>query len=59
MALRADKKINWDSALLAGGDYDLSKAKADVLALDDGELVPLASRLRAGFGTVAQALPSK
>jgi len=31
---------------------------ADVLALDDGELVPLASRLRAGFEAVAQALPS-
>jgi hypothetical protein len=27
-------EINWDSALLASGDYDLSKAKADVLALD-------------------------
>ncbi len=27
-------EINWDSALLASGEYDLSKAKADVLALD-------------------------
>jgi len=30
---------------------------ADVLSLDDGEFVPLASRLRAGFEAVAQALP--
>jgi hypothetical protein len=31
---------------------------ADVLSLDDGGLVPLASRLRAGFEAVAEALPS-
>jgi hypothetical protein len=31
---------------------------ADVLALDGGELVPLASRLRDGFQTVAGALPA-
>jgi hypothetical protein len=38
---------------LAGAD-----GLADVLSLDDGGLVPLASRLRAGFEAVAQALPS-
>jgi len=40
---------------LAGAD-----GLAEVLSLDDpdGELVPLASRLRDGFGTVAEALPS-
>jgi hypothetical protein len=31
---------------------------ADVLSLDEGELVPLATRLRSGFEAVAQALPS-
>jgi hypothetical protein len=31
---------------------------ADVLSLDDGELVPLATRLRSGFEVVAQVLPS-
>jgi hypothetical protein len=38
---------------LAGAD-----GLADVLSLDDGELVPLASRLRAGFEAIAQTLPS-
>ena len=36
---------------LAGAD-----GLADVLSLDNGELVPFASRLRAGFEEVAQAL---
>ena len=36
---------------LAGAD-----ALADVLSLDNGDLVPLASRLRDGFDEVAQAL---
>jgi hypothetical protein len=38
---------------LAGAD-----GLADVLSLDDGGLVPLASRLRAGFEAVAQVLSS-
>jgi hypothetical protein len=38
---------------LAGAD-----GLADVLSLDEGELVPLATRLRSGFEAVAQALPS-
>lgn len=37
---------------LAGAD-----GLADVLSLDEGELVPLATRLRSGFEAVAQALP--
>jgi hypothetical protein len=37
---------------LAGAD-----GLADVLSLDDGALLPLASRLRDGFEAVAQALP--
>jgi hypothetical protein len=37
---------------LAGAD-----GLADVLSLDDGELVPLASRVRSGFQAVADAVP--
>lgn len=37
---------------LAGAD-----GLADVLSLDDGELVPLASQLRSGFQAAADALP--
>lgn len=37
---------------LAGAD-----GLADVLSLDDGQLVPLASRVRSGFQAVADAVP--